>query len=120
MKWIARLLDLFSFRFAPASTAAVEGRNDADQALRLLRDYFESKGGVAATIQRFEKQGFAGKVRSWRSEGEIRPVNSVEILQLIGWKDLRDMSARSGLSTDRLRDILAETLPGAVRRACAA
>ncbi|GLI92258.1 YidB family protein [Methylocystis echinoides] len=119
MNWIARLFDLFSFRFAPAS-AAVERRADADQAIRLLQDYIASKGGVAETIKRFEKAGFAGKVRSWRADGANLPINSVEALQLIGWKDLRDMSARSGLSIDRLRDILADQLPGAIRRACAA
>jgi uncharacterized protein YidB (DUF937 family) len=119
MNWIARLFDLFSFRFAPASTA-VERRADVDQALRLLQDYVASKGGVAETVKRFEKAGFAGKVRSWRADGANLPINSVEVLQLIGWKDLRDMSARSGLSTDRLRDIFADHLPGVIRRACAA
>lgn len=119
MNLIARLFDLFSFKFAPASTAVAERRGESDRVLLLLRDYFESNGGAAATLKRFEKAGFASKVRSWRGEGEIRAINSVEALQLIGWKDLRDMAGKSGLPMDLLRDLVAEALPGAIRRACA-
>ena len=46
--------------------------------------------------RRFEAAGFAGKVRSWTSNGPIRAINSVEALQLIGWKELRHMSEMSG------------------------
>ncbi len=117
MNWIARLFDLFSFKFAPATTAVVERRNEADQALLLLQDYFKSHGGIAETLKGFERAGFIGKVRSWRGEGPILPINSVEALQLFGWKELREMSNRSGLPIDRLRALIAELLPMAVRRA---
>jgi uncharacterized protein YidB (DUF937 family) len=121
MNWIARLLDLFSFKFAPASTAVVERRSEADQALLLLQDYFKSSGGInAEAIKGFEQAGFIGKVRSWRGDGPILPINSVEALQLLGWKNLRTMSNKSGIPTDRLRELIAESLPLAVRRACAA
>jgi uncharacterized protein YidB (DUF937 family) len=120
MNWIARLLDLFSFKFAPASTAVVERRNEADQVLLLLQDHFRSRGGIAQTLKGFERAGFIGKVRSWRGEGPLLPINSVEALQLFGWKDLQNMSKASGISVDRLRDLIAELLPVAVRRACAA
>lgn len=120
MNWIARLLDLFSFKFAPASTAVVERRSEADQALLLLQDYFKSNGGVAETLKGFERAGFIGKVRSWRGDGAILSINSVEALQLLGWKNLRTMSNKSGIPTDRLRELIAESLPVAVRRACAA
>ncbi len=118
MNWIARLFDLFSFKFAPATSAVVERRNETDQVLLLLQDYFKSRGGVAETLKGFERAGFIGKVRSWRGDGPILPINSVEALQLLGWKDLREMSNKSGLSVDRLRALIADLLPMAVRRGC--
>lgn len=120
MNWIARLLDLFSFKFAPATSAVVTRKNDGDQVLLLLQDYFKSTGGIAETLKAFERAGFIGKVRSWQGEGQPLPINSVEALQLFGWKNLQDMSKKSGVSIDRLRELIAESLPVAVRRACAA
>lgn len=120
MNWIARLLDLFSFKFAPASPAVVTRKSDADQVLLLLRDYFEANGGIAETLKGFERAGFIGKVRSWQGEGQVLPINSVEALQLFGWKNLHNMSKKSGVAIDRLRELIAEVLPAAVRRACAA
>ncbi len=114
MNWIKRLFDLFSFKFAPAVTA---GRNERREVLNLLQDYFRSKGGIDEVIKRFKSAGFVGKVRSWASDGSSLPINSIEALQLIGWKDLREMSERAGIPVDRLRDLLAELLPVAVRKA---
>ncbi len=116
MNWIKRLLELFSFKFAPASTSVV-GRNEGRKVLDLLQDYFRSKGGIGEVIKRFKSAGFDGKVRSWTSDGSILPINSIEALQLIGWKDLREMSGKAGIPVDRLRDLLAELLPLAVKKA---
>ncbi len=116
MNWIKRLFDLFSFKFAPAPTVSV-GRNERREVLNLLQDYFRSKGGIGEVIKRFKSAGFIGKVRSWASDGSSLPINSIEALQLIGWKDLREMSERADVPVDRLRDLLAELLPIAVKRA---
>ncbi len=116
MNWIKRLFDLFSFKFAPASTLTVR-RNERHEVLNLLQDYFRSKGGIGEVFKRFESAGFTGKIRSWTSEGSSLPINSIEALQLIGWRDLREMSGKVGIPVDRLRDLLAELLPIAVRKA---
>lgn len=116
MNWIKRLVDLFSFNFAPASTARVV-RDDRRDTLNLLQDYFTSKGGIDEAIKRFEGAGFVGKVRSWTSPGSRLRINSIEALQLIGWKDLREMSGKADIPVDRLRELLAELLPVAVKAA---
>lgn len=116
MNWIKRLFALFSFKFAPASPV-IAGRNERHAVLTLLQDYFRSKGGIGEAIKRFESAGFTGKVRSWTSGSSSLPINSIEALQLIGWKDLREMSEKTGIPVDRLRDLLAELLPIAVKKA---
>lgn len=117
MNWIKSLLDLFSFKFAPSETTVTLRRDEKHETLKLLQSYFESSGGVGEVVKRFERAGFIGKVRSWAPDGSNLPINSVEALQLFGWKDLRDMSERAGVSTDRLRELLAEVLPIAIKKA---
>ncbi len=116
MNWIKRLFDLFSFTFAPASSVMVK-RNERHEVLNLLQDYFRSKGGIGEAIKWFESAGFTGKVRSWASDGSGLPINSIEALQLIGWRDLRELSGKAGIPVDRLRELLAELLPIAVKKA---
>jgi uncharacterized protein YidB (DUF937 family) len=116
MNWIKRLFDFFSFKFVAASNATTE-RLESEEALNLLKDYFESSGGVAGAIKRFEANGFRGKVRSWVSSGPNLPLNSVEALQLIGWKDLRLMALKADIPVERLRELLAEFIPVALDRA---
>jgi uncharacterized protein YidB (DUF937 family) len=112
MNWIRRLFVFLSVKFVPEARAQLR---EADDVLDLLTAYFEANGGVSAVVRRFEAAGFAGKVRSWVSNGPSRAVNSVEALQLIGWKDLRRMSETSGIPVDKLRDLLADALPVAIR-----
>ncbi len=117
MSWIDRLFDLFSFKFVPASAViATAERSERHVVLSLLQDYIKSEGGIDELMRRFKNAGFIGKVRSWGSDRPF-PINSVEVLQLIGWKDLREMSEKAEMPIDRLRELLAELLPVAVKRA---
>ncbi len=117
MSWIDRLFDLFSFKFVPASAViATAERSERHVVLSLLQDYIKSEGGIDELMRRFKNAGFIGKVRSWGLDRPF-PINSVEVLQLIGWKDLREMSEKAEMPIDRLRELLAELLPIAVKRA---
>lgn len=116
MNWIKRLFDFFSFKFVAASNATTE-RLENEEVLSILNLYFATMGGVAEAVKRFEANGFRGKVRSWVSSGPNLPINSVEALQLIGWKDLRLMSQKADIPVDRLRELLADLLPVALDRA---
>lgn len=113
-KWIEHAFSLLVFRFAPAEAVA-QPRLDAQIVAAVFRDYVAQAGGVAQTAARFERLGFNGKVRSWRQAGAVRQsINSVEVLQMIGWKDLRAMAARAEMPVDQLRDLLAVTIPAVI------
>jgi uncharacterized protein YidB (DUF937 family) len=114
MGWIN---DLFCLEFAPKQAVTAERDQAREVALGLLQDYIKSKGGIGEVIKRCERKGFEGRVRSWAADGPSLPINSVEVMQLIGWRDLRKLSERANMPVDRLRDLLAEFLPMAVKRA---
>lgn len=118
MNWITRLFDLLSFKFAPAAAVIIERRDQKDEVLGLLQDYFKARGGIAEVMKRFERAGYSGKVRSWSAAGSGASINSVEALQLLGWKDMRDLSEKAAIPVERMRDLVAELLPVAVRKAC--
>ena len=90
--------------------------SEADQVLELLRDYFESKGGLPNVVKLFEQSGFISKVRSWVSAGPNQPINSVEAVQLLGWPSILEMAQKAGVPVEKLRELLAEHLPAAVDR----
>jgi uncharacterized protein YidB (DUF937 family) len=119
MNWIKRIFGFFTFDFVPASSVAVIERNETEEFLHLLQDHIAAKGGIRDVARRFERAGFTGKVRSWRGQGARLPINSVEVLQLLGWAELRELSQKADIPVDRLRERLAELLPVAVTRAFA-
>jgi uncharacterized protein YidB (DUF937 family) len=119
MNWISKIFGFFTFDFVPATSVAIIERNETEEYLRLLQDYIAAKGGVCDVARRFERAGFSGKVRSWHGDGARLSINSVEVLQLLGWADLRELSVKSDTPVDRLRERLAELLPVAVNRAFA-
>ena len=91
--------------------------SEDERVLELIRDYFESKGGLQRVVKLFEESGFVGKVRSWVSTGPNQPINSVEALQLVGWPGILEMAKKADFSVDNLRERLAKLLPIAVDRA---
>lgn len=113
MNWFKSLF--FSTKApAPAPHAS---RSESQAVLDLIKNYVESNGGLANVLKRFEASGFINKVRSWVSAGPNQPINSIEALQLFGLRALHDMARKAGISTDRLRELLAELLPLAVDKA---
>ncbi len=111
MNWIKWL---FGSKAGSSTTNQPIKSSEAQKIHGLIRDYFESNGGLASVLKRFEQSGFMSKVRSWVSTGPNRPINSVEALQLVGWRNLSEMANKAGISVDRLRDLLAELLPIAI------
>lgn len=102
---------------APQATARAIPSSQAQALLRLLNDFFETNGGLAGVVRRFEQSGYQSKVRSWVSTGANQPINSVEVLQLLGLPNLSEMAEKSGIPIDALRHGLAELLPVAIDRA---
>ena len=89
---------------------------EEDKVLELIRDYFESKGGLPGVLKLFEESGFIGKVRSWVSTGPNQPINSVEAVQLVGRPSIEEMAKKADVSVEKLKELLAELLPVAVDR----
>lgn len=114
MNWIKWL---FGTTAAPSTPNQSARSSEAQKVLGLIREYFERNGGLAGVVKRFEQSGFMSKVRSWVSTGPNQPINSIEALQLLGWRSLSEMADKAGVSVDRLRDLLAELLPVAIDRA---
>ncbi|BDV37342.1 YidB family protein [Methylocystis bryophila] len=116
-------MNWFKWLFQPKAAAgpnqAVQPNQHAkssedDRVLELIRDYFESQGGLAHVVKLFEERGFINKVRSWISTGPNLPLNSVEALQLVGWPGILDMARKADFSVENLRERLAKLLPAAI------
>ncbi len=114
MDWIK---SLFGGKTQSHTSRSSSTGPDAQKVYDLITQYIDSQGGVQEVVKRFEQSGFIGKVRSWVSTGVNAPINSVEVLQLFGQRTLAAMAAQSGLSVERLRDLLADLLPGVIDRA---
>jgi uncharacterized protein YidB (DUF937 family) len=54
------------------------------EALSLIKDYFEKKGGVENVVKEFQNAGFGDKIASWVSTGPNHPINLTEIQKAIG------------------------------------
>lgn len=109
MDWIKSL-----FGGKTQTQAARPAGGEAQKVYDLIAQYIESQGGIQEAVKRFEQSGFVSKVRSWVSTGENASINSVEVMQLFGRRALAAMAAQSGISEERLRDLLADLLPGVI------
>lgn len=111
MDWIK---SLFGGKTQSHTPRASSTGPDAQKVYDLIAQYIDSQGGLQEAVKRFEQSGFISKVQSWVSTGANAPINSVEVLQLFGQRTLAAMAAQSGLSVERLRDLLADLLPGVI------
>lgn len=114
MDWIK---SLFGGKTQTGASRSSAGGPEAQKVYDLIAQYIDAQGGVQEAVKRFEQSGFVSKVRSWVSTGQNAPINSVEVLQLFGQRTLAAMAAQSGISIDRLRDLLADLLPGVIDKA---
>jgi uncharacterized protein YidB (DUF937 family) len=114
MDWIK---SLFGGKARSLTSGSSSAGPDAQKVYDLVAQYIDGQGGVQEVVKAFEQSGFIGKVRSWVSTGQNAPINSVEVLQLFGPRTLSAMAAQSGISIERLRELLADVLPGVIDRA---
>lgn len=114
MDWIK---SLFGGKTQTRASRSSAGGPEVQKVYDLIAQYIDAQGGVQQAVKRFEQSGFGSKVRSWVSTGQNAPINSVEVLQLFGQRTLAAMAAQSGISIDRLRDQLADLLPGVIDKA---
>ncbi len=108
---------LFGSKAATGDHRQPRDPSETQRVLNVIGSYIDAGGGLANVVKRFQDSGFISEARSWVSTGPNRPINSVQALQLIGWRDLSEMANKAGMSVDRFRDLLAELLPVAIDRA---
>jgi uncharacterized protein YidB (DUF937 family) len=84
------------------------------EALSLIKDYFEKKGGVENVVKEFQNAGYGDKITSWISTGPNQPINATEIQKAIGLDKLAEMAKTAGLPVDKAKELLAQYLPVAI------
>ena len=85
------------------------------EALSLVKDYIEKRGGIQGVVAEFEKTGFGQQAKSWVSTGP--PINAEQIQQALGSEKVREMAAKFGIPVDKVADLLAKHLPTAIDKA---
>ena len=84
------------------------------EALSLIKDYIEKKGGLENVVKEFDASGYGNKMRSWISTGPNQPINATEIQQALGLDKLVEMAKGAGLPVDKAKELLAQYLPTAI------
>jgi uncharacterized protein YidB (DUF937 family) len=79
-----------------------------------VNELIEKHGGLQGLIQQFEQQGLGATVRSWVGTGANQPISPDQVHQALGVDTIKDLAAKSGLSTDELANKLSGILPQAI------
>lgn len=77
----------------------------------LVSGLIERHGGIQGIVDQFEKQGLGATVQSWISNGPNQPVTTEQLHQALDSDVLREIAAKSGLSTQELAAKLSTILP---------
>jgi uncharacterized protein YidB (DUF937 family) len=73
-------------------------------------------GGISGLVQQFAGNGLGDIVNSWVGKGQNLPISPQQISQGLGSDTIRNLAAKSGLSTDQLSSQLSDLLPGIIDR----
>lgn len=84
--------------------------------LPLAMRWVQRNGGVKEVLRRFEQKGFGAQANSWVSTGPNSPLKAEEIDEVVGGKDLAEMSHKLGVSEREVALGLADILPEMVNR----
>ena len=82
----------------------------------VVSDILEKHGGLQGVVNEFENNGLGATVQSWVGTGPNQAITPDEVHQVLGSDLLQQLSERSGLSVEDLKQKLAQVLPQAVDR----
>ena len=82
--------------------------------ITVVNGLIEKHGGVQGIMNQFQQQGLGATVKSWVSTGPNDPVSPEQVHQALGADTIRDLAAKTGLSTSDLLSKLSTILPQAV------
>ena len=77
----------------------------------VVNGLIQRHGGIQGIVDQFEKQGLGATVQSWIGNGPNQPITAEQIHQGLGVESLKDLAAKSGLSTQDLAAKLSAILP---------
>ena len=82
-----------------------------------LNSLVEKHGGIQGVVKEFEQKGLGETVKSWVGTGENKPITPAQVHQAVGADTLKELAAKTGLSTEELAAKLAQILPAAIDKA---
>ena len=74
----------------------------------------EKHGGLKGLVNDLEQKGLGPAVQSWIGMGENQAIAPNQVNQALGSDTLKELAAKTGMSSDELAAKLAEFLPKAV------
>ena len=80
----------------------------------VVSSVLEKHGGLQGVVGEFEKNGLGATVQSWVGTGPNKAITPDEVHKVLGSDLLQQLSAKSGLSVEDLKQKLAQVLPQAV------
>jgi uncharacterized protein YidB (DUF937 family) len=87
------------------------------EALSLVKDYIEKRGGIQDVVAEFEKTGFGQQAKSWVSTGTNLPITAEQMHQALGSEKVKELAAKFGIPVDKVADLPAKHLPTAIDKA---
>ncbi len=79
-----------------------------------VNSLIEKHGGLKGLVSDLEQKGLGPAVQSWIGTGENQPIAPNQVNQALGSDTLKELAAKTGMSSDELAAKLAEFLPKAV------
>jgi uncharacterized protein YidB (DUF937 family) len=80
----------------------------------VVSSVLEKHGGLQGIVGEFEKNGLGATVQSWIGTGPNQAITPDEVHKVLGSDLLRQLSEKSGLPVEDLKQKLAQVLPQAV------
>lgn len=96
------------------------GQGGGDILGSLLRSLTDGQGGdgnpLGGLMDMLTRSGLADQAQSWIGTGENKPVSGEQVAQALPSETLHEVAARSGVSSEKAADQIAQYLPQAVDR----
>jgi uncharacterized protein YidB (DUF937 family) len=80
----------------------------------VLNGVIEKHGGLQGVVSEFERNGLGATVQSWVGTGPNQAITPDQVHKVLGSDLLQQLSEKSGLSVEDLKQKLAQVLPQAV------
>lgn len=80
----------------------------------VVHNLIEKHGGLQGIVAQFEQQGLGATIKSWIGTGPNQPIAPAQVQQALGADAIKDLNAKTGISTTDLLAKLSAILPEAI------